>query len=94
MPKFSAGERVVLFIEGNGTFVCPLIGFQHGRFSLQKEGDGRETVMKHDGTPLAQVDEIGQPKTSAKAATSALRGLTREDFCALVRERVAGGTRP
>jgi len=62
MPKFKPGERVVLFVEKNGASASPLIGFYHGKFSLQKDASGRDVVLKHNGEPLADVAELGHAK--------------------------------
>jgi hypothetical protein len=86
MPKFKQGERVVLFVEKNGASASPLIGFYHGKFSLKKDASGREAVLKHNGEPLTNVAEIGQPKRGGASAQS---GLSHEDFAGKVRERVS-----
>jgi hypothetical protein len=60
VPKFNAGERVLLFVEGNGVQFCPLVGVYHGKFGTRKdEQTGRDIVLMHDGKPLCDVSEIG-----------------------------------
>ena len=60
-PRFESGERVVLFVEKNGTQVCPLVGVFHGKFTVKSDGKtGREIVVMHNGHPLKDVAEIGQ----------------------------------
>lgn len=90
MPKFSKGERVVLFVENNGASASPLIGFYHGKFSLRANESGGETVLKHNGEPLADVAEIGQAKG---AAVPARTGLSHEDFAGKIRERISRRTK-
>jgi hypothetical protein len=85
MPQFKTGERVVLFVEDNGNAASPVIGFFYGRFSLRKDGNGRDTVLQHDGAPLVDVAEIGRGK-SAGGATR--RALSHEEFAAKVHERL------
>ena len=60
VPKFSAGDRVLLFVEGNGVQFCPLVGVFHGKFGVRKDQKtGRDTVVMHDGKPLRDTAEIG-----------------------------------
>jgi hypothetical protein len=60
VPRFNPGERVLLFVEGNGIQFCPLVGVCHGKFGLRKEEkSGRDIVLLHDGKPLRDVAEIG-----------------------------------
>ena len=89
MPKFTLGERVVLFVEKNGENASPLVGFHHGKFSLQKDAGGRATVVKHDGRALAGVAELGGAQPAAAAARG---GITHEEFTNQVRARVARGS--
>lgn len=60
VPKFSRGERVLLFVEGNGVQFCPIVGVFHGNFGIRRDGKtGREVVAMHNGKPLRDVSEIG-----------------------------------
>ena len=61
VPRFGAGDRVLLFVEGNGIQFCPLVGVFHGKFGLRKdEKTGRDIVLMHDGRPLREVAKIGR----------------------------------
>ena len=63
VPRFNPGERVVLFVEGNGVQFCPVVGVFHGKFGLRKDDkNGRDIVLMHDGKPLRDVAEIGAGK--------------------------------
>lgn len=60
IPRFSPGERVILFVEKNGVQFCPLVGVFHGKFGLRKdEKTGRDVMTMHDGKPLRDTAEIG-----------------------------------
>src|SRR5207244_9073545 len=37
VPRFNAGDRVVLFVEGHGVQVCSVVGVFHGKFGLRKD---------------------------------------------------------
>lgn len=85
MPAFKAGERVVLFVEGNGSAISPIIGFFHGKFSLKKDESGRDAVMDHKGEALADVKEIGVKRLAATPR----RALSHDEFASKIRERLA-----
>ena len=60
VPKFRAGDRVILFVEGNGNQICPIVGVFHGKFGLRKDDKtGSEIVLMHHGKPLHDLEEIG-----------------------------------
>ncbi len=87
MPKFSQGERVVLFVEKNSVNASPLIGFYHGKFLLRKDSAGRDAVLKHNGEALVDVAELGRAKRAGAALIQS--GLSHEEFAGKVRERVS-----
>ena len=92
MPRFKPGERALLFVEKNGTMACPLVGWEHGRFSVQKAGPGKEMIFKHDGTALSDVTEIGAARGPAQARVAAPvkagAALSHEEFAEKIRARV------
>src|SRR6476660_7279078 len=72
-PKFKVGDHDLLFVENNGRQFIPLVGIQHGRFRVQKDQAGRDTLLTGEGQPLADVNQLGaDEKTVAqsKAAVS------------------------
>jgi hypothetical protein len=88
VPKFRPGERVVLFVEGNGLNASPLVGFYHGKFSLQRDNSGTETVLQHNGEPLGAIAEIGRAKRVGVDAASG-HPLSRAEFVSHIQRRVA-----
>lgn len=72
MPKFAVGERAVLFVEHNGAQASPLVGFCHGKFNLLSD----DSVVAHDGAPVRDVNELGQPRVRRNGA----RALLRREF--------------
>jgi hypothetical protein len=87
-PKFRTGERVVLFVEGNGVNASPVVGFFHGRFSLQRDKAGHETVFKYNGEPLIALPGIG-PAKQALAIPPRGEAMTHDAFASQIRRRVA-----
>lgn len=92
MPQFHAGDVEILFVRGNHTDICPLLGIHQGRLRVVKNAvDGREQMFMHDGAPLTSTALIGtNPSTRPKAtATDAVgaptRPLTVKEFGAQIR---------
>ena len=84
-PKFTVGDRDVLFVENNGSQFIPLVGIQHGRFLVQKDQAGRETLLTGEGQPLADVSQLGVSEVTAARSKAP---LSLDDFKSLIRARV------
>ena len=53
-PEFSVGERSVVFSQGNGHQVVPLVGLWQGMYRVVFDAErGIETVHDHAGQPMA-----------------------------------------
>jgi hypothetical protein len=97
VPQFKAGDRVLLFVEGNGLQFCPLVGVYHGKFGVRKDDKGsRDIVLKHDGRPLRDVAEIGaredaqvEPKRAKLSNAAEREPMSLDDFKARIRSHVA-----
>jgi len=83
-PKFKVGDRDILFVEHNRQQFIPLVGIMHGRFRVQKDSAGRETVTKDSGISLASVDKLGTDERGAVNGPA----LAASDFKAAIRERL------
>jgi hypothetical protein len=83
-PKFKVGDRDILFVENNGTQFIPLVGIMHGRFHVQKDGNGRDVVLTNDGAPLTDVNQLGKNKGAATAG----RAISTQEFKQAVQSRV------
>ncbi len=97
VPQFKAGDRVLLFVEGNGVQFCPLVGVYHGKFGVQKDDkSGRDVVFMHDGKPLRDVAEIGAgegaqfgPKRARLSIPAEREPMSLDDFKARIRLHLA-----
>src|SRR5438128_967529 len=97
VPKFEAGDRVLLFVEGNGVQFCPLVGVYHGKFAVRKDDkSGRDIVFMHDGKPLRDVAEIGAgegaqfgPKRAKLSIPVEREPMSLDDFKARIRSHLA-----
>ena len=96
-PQFKAGDRVLLFVEGNGVQFCPLVGVYHGKFGVRKdEKSSRDTVFMHDGKPLRDVAEIGAgegaqfgPKRASLSIPAEREPMSLDDFKTRIRLHLA-----
>jgi len=97
VPGFSAGDHVLLFVEGNGVLFCPLVGVFHGKFSVRKEDkSGRDIVYMHNGRPLRDVGEIGidegaefRPKRAPLLIPADREPMSIDDFKKCIRAELA-----
>jgi hypothetical protein len=71
-PKFKKGDRDFLFVENNGKQFIPLVGIMHGRFRVEREQDGRETVATNSGKRLSDVARLGKEDHVAASEKAAL----------------------
>ncbi len=85
-PKFQVGDHDLLFVENNGSQFIPLVGIQHGRFRIQKDQSGAETILTGENEPLADVDQLGANKVGVAQGR---RALSLSDFKTTVRDRVS-----
>lgn len=88
-PKFKVGDHDMLFIENNGRQFIPLVGIQHGRFRVQKDQAGRDTLMTGEGQLLADVNQLGSDEAALARSKPA---LTLHDFKNAIQTRVARQT--
>jgi hypothetical protein len=84
-PKFKVGDHDLLFVENNGRQFIPLVGIHHGRFRIQKDQAGRDTLLTGDGQPLADVNQVGADEEAVAKNKAA---LSLPDFKAAVQARI------
>lgn len=84
-PKFKVGDHDLLFVENNGSQFIPLVGIMHGRFRIQKDQTGRETLLTGEGQPLTDVNQLGGDE-QALARNKAT--LSLNDFKAAIKSRM------
>src|SRR5689334_888466 len=83
-PKFKVGDHDFLFVENNGSQFIPLVGIQHGRFHVQKDATGRQTLTTGEGQPLADVNQLGSAEESVARNKPA---ISLDDFKGLIRAK-------
>jgi hypothetical protein len=55
VPQFEPNERVVLFVQGNGRDLVPLVGWSQGLFRLKPGANGETAVTDAAGHPVLAV---------------------------------------
>lgn len=76
-PQFRMGDRDILFVQGNGRQMCPLVHAMFGRYPVTAGAAGEApTVARIDGVPLAAVADVAQP-LAAPGVAAPLRALKR-----------------
>jgi hypothetical protein len=61
VPRFTPGERDVIFAMASPSSLSPIVGMSQGRFRIVADANGREMVQQFDGTPVRDVASIGSP---------------------------------
>jgi hypothetical protein len=84
-PTFKVGDRDILFVEHNGTQFVPLVGIMHGRFHVQTDSEGRETVAKENGASVAHLEKLGIDEAGAVTGPA----LSTADFKSAIRQRLS-----
>jgi hypothetical protein len=67
-PQFKVGEESILFVQGNGRQIYPLVAMMHGVYPVKREADGREFITRSNQVPLQDTAEVIQPMTTGGAA--------------------------
>jgi hypothetical protein len=45
MPAFEPGETYLLFVRGNGTSLCPVVGWWQGQFRYSRQAGSRKQIL-------------------------------------------------
>lgn len=72
-PRFAVGDKDILFVQNNGSQFIPLVGIMHGRFHVQREQSGRESVLNNEDEPVNELTEF-----KAAVRTQMARGGTSQ----------------
>lgn len=99
MPDFEVGKELVLFLHGEGRFVCPTVGWGHGQYHVDRSGsDGVARIRRSNGRMLTSLSQVEEP-IHAEAGEShafstspgATTGMSLFDFTMSVREQMENG---
>lgn len=77
MPQFEQGETYLLFVRGNGSLLCPVLGWWQGQFRFSSEaGSGKRILVDSAGVPLAGIAEGHFKKVERTDRHAAEREMT------------------
>lgn len=95
MPQFKPGSEVVLFLHPHDRFICPTVGWGHGKYQVDRSSvDGVARVRRSNGDLLQGLDQIAEPihggalQTQSFDPLSQSNGITLAQFRQLVRQQV------
>ena len=93
MPQFAVKQQAVVFSSGNGTQICPLVGWWQGLYRIVYDFDRNvRAVTDHAGRPVAAFDGgVGERVvrlSSTSSAASAANALTLDAFRTLIRDEL------
>jgi hypothetical protein len=76
IPNFQVGEKVVLFVRGNGQRICPLVGWEQGLLRVVRDQrSGQEILKTSDGLKIRAVEKgdfvVGSITSQSRAEASA-----------------------
>ncbi len=88
MPTFTVGERDVLFVAGNGTTVCPLVGVWQGRFYVRFDPAVGADIVE-DSTHHPVIGLAGRKLLRAPAVAGGETPMTLDGFRQLIADELA-----
>ena len=80
-PSFTPGDRVVVFLRGNGRYIVPFVGWTQGVYRVTTNSAGIAEVLDHDGNRVFGIHgtEISKERRFEPAASFVRgpRGVSR-----------------
>lgn len=96
-PQFRVGDEDILFVQGNGQQIYPLVAIMHGRYPIEKEVGGESEFMARSNLePLRSTAEVSRPMgegdapkdSTTGAMHSALPALSPTEFTRQIRAAI------
>ena len=96
MPKFEVGKEMVLFLHGEGRFICPTVGWGHGQYRVDRSGaDGVARIRRSNGSMLANLKQVAEPiheeRITQQSLSPVVAGMSLQNFKLSVLDRVENG---
>ena len=89
VPKFLVGDEDILFVQGNGRQIYPLVGMMHGRYPIFRDAKtGEKYVLRSNGMPLYSEQDVSLPMTRlspVKMQNAQAKPMTADSFIKLIR---------
>ncbi len=88
-PKFTVGDENILFVQGNGRQIIPLVGMWHGYYPVRRDQrTGQDQVLRSNGKLLYNEQEVSLPESAlstAPARDPKAKPLNSADFAVRIR---------
>jgi hypothetical protein len=90
-PRLAPGDRDILFVQNNGSQICPLVSMMYGRYRLVRDpaDSQHEWVARENGERLRSVEDISRPLSDSRSMTSTgtkQQGMTVASFEATIKQ--------
>ena len=96
-PKFTVGQESILFVQGNGRQIVPLVGMSHGFYPVRRDKRTGESQVMHSGGQLIYSErELTQPESVVSptpARDPKARPMNSADFANRIRKSSKFSTR-
>jgi hypothetical protein len=85
-PQFAVGDEDILFVQGNGRQLSPLVGMMYGRFPVVHDAATHTSyIARSNGAALYSAQEVAQPLGRKLTHPAAANPLTLDRFIQQIR---------
>ncbi|GIW44820.1 MAG: hypothetical protein KatS3mg077_2102 [Candidatus Binatia bacterium] len=91
LPAFAVGERVMVFVRGNGREVFPVVGIHQGYFRIVPSEGGGQEVVRCDGLPVVAREQRNL-RFAPRAARARAKGVSLEEFRRWIGDQLRQGS--
>jgi hypothetical protein len=79
MPEFEEGKTYLLFVRGNGSSVCPVLGWWQGQYRYSRQsGSQKEILVDWTGAPLHGLEQERFKRGASKRDGAGLTVLSEQ----------------
>jgi len=86
LPRFAVGDRVLLFVRGNGHAVFPVVGVHQGYFRVLPDNRGIPRVVRSDG--LTVIGRSRRALRFPRKPSETARGVPLDQFREWIRDEL------
>jgi len=95
MPRYEVGQEMVLFLHARDGFICPTVGWGHGKYHVDRSDPSAVRIRRSNGELLQGLDQISRSIESGPVQARSFdplgqtEGMTLAQFRQLVRQQLA-----
>jgi len=87
MPKFEVGKELVLFLHGTDSFICPTVGWGHGKYFVDRSDPLNARILRSNGEHLRGLDQVSSPIHAGPVRAQSFDPLSQPDGLTLIQFR-------